>query len=184
MGPGAFLRTVTLSRMNLPCSKFHRVWKGSFAHEEKYALKFVIAFGFLSVTTLVPVCQTAETKSKKPVELVSPVVFQAAGPTAASIEGTVNELRAALGEPNNGNTLAALGSGRREINWDGGGGVDATTPPVTLNIFLNTRGGQFTTPGMGSSQAARWTTRRPRRALQQSCTLRFSLASYYLHSFD
>ena len=116
--------------------------------------KFVIAFGFLSVTTLVPVCQTAETKSKKPVELVSPVVFQAAGPTAASIEGTVNEFRAALGEPNNGNTLAALGSGRREINWDGGGGVDATTPPVTpFDVFLNTRGGQFTTPGMGLSQA-------------------------------
>ena len=44
--------------------------------------------------------------------------------------------------------------GRREINWDGGGGVFATTLPVTpFNVFLNTRGAQFTTPGTGLTQA-------------------------------
>jgi hypothetical protein len=36
----------------------------------------------------------------------------------------------------------------------GGGGSTDTTPPVTpFNVFLNTRGGQFTTPGEGLSQA-------------------------------
>jgi hypothetical protein len=48
-----------------------------------------------------------------------------------------------------------LTSGHREINWDGAGGVDtSTTPPVTpFNTFLNNRGAQFTTPGIGLSQA-------------------------------
>ena len=82
------------------------------------------------------------------------VVFQAAGPTAESIQGAVDAFRAALGEPNNGNG-GAQAAGRREINWDGGNPPsDATTPPVTpFNVFLNTRGAQFTTPGTGLSQA-------------------------------
>ena len=80
------------------------------------------------------------------------LVFQAAGPTAASIQGTVDAYRAALGEPNNGNA-GATADGRREINWDGGGST-ATTPPVTpFDVFLNTRGARFTTPGVGLSQA-------------------------------
>jgi hypothetical protein len=84
---------------------------------------------------------------------VAPKVFQAAGPNAAAIQGSVDAFRAALGIQNNGNAIGPLGSGHREINWDGGGS-DATTPPVTpFNVFLNTRGGQFTTPGVGLSQA-------------------------------
>ena len=84
---------------------------------------------------------------------VPPLVFQAAGPNVASIQGTVDAFRAALGNPNNGNG-PGVASGRREINWDGGGGVDATTPPVTpFDVFLNTRGSRFTTPGTGLSQA-------------------------------
>ena len=80
-------------------------------------------------------------------DLTPPTVFQAAGPTKDSIQGMVNAFRAALGEPNNANAPGPLSSGRREINWDGGG-VDTTTAPVTpFNVFLNTRGGQFTTPG-------------------------------------
>ncbi|HSF02775.1 MAG TPA: hypothetical protein VLA62_07190, partial [Solirubrobacterales bacterium] len=81
-------------------------------------------------------------------------VFQAAGPTAASIQGTVDAYRLALGALN-GNDPGPLPGGRREINWDGGAvGIDATTDPVTpFNVFLNTRGGQFTTPGTGLSQA-------------------------------
>ena len=57
--------------------------------------------------------------------------------------------------PNNGNNPGLLTSGRREINWDGGGtNIMDTTPPVTpFNVFLNTRGAQFTTPGTGLSQA-------------------------------
>ena len=49
-------------------------------------------------------------------------VFSVGGNTnPASIQSTVDVFRAALGNPNNGNTLMPLGSGRREINWDGGG---------------------------------------------------------------
>src|SRR5262245_4072367 len=82
-----------------------------------------------------------------------PIVFQAAGPNAAAIQSAVDAFRAALGNPNNGNAPGPLASGRREINWDGGG-VDTTTPPVTpFDVFLNTRGARFTTRGEGLSQA-------------------------------
>lgn len=88
-------------------------------------------------------------------DFVAPTVFQAAGPTAASIQGAIDAYRAALGALNNGNNPGPLTSGRREINWDGGNpNVIATTDPVTpFNTFLNTRGSQFTTPGKGLSQA-------------------------------
>jgi hypothetical protein len=85
---------------------------------------------------------------------VAPVVFQAAGPSVASIQGTVNEFRTALGTQLNGNTTAEVAQGRREINWDGAPPTDATTAPVNpFNTFLNTRGAQFITPGTGFSQA-------------------------------
>ena len=87
-------------------------------------------------------------------DFVAPTVFQAAGPTVASIQSSVDAFRTALGNPNNGNAPGPLASGRREINWDGGGANDTTTAPVTpFNVFLNTRGSQFTTPGTGLSQA-------------------------------
>ena len=113
----------------------------------------VAAFALLSVMTWLP-SEAAHAQGNTSSDFVAPAVFQAAGPTAASIQGTVDAYRAALGAPNNGNTAGPLASGRREINWDGGGGVDATTAPVTpFNVFLNTRGAQFTTPGTGLSQA-------------------------------
>jgi hypothetical protein len=84
----------------------------------------------------------------------APVVFQAAGPNADSIQSTVDGFRAALGEPDNGNDPGPLDEGRREINWDGGGNNDETTPPVTpFDVFLDSRGAQFTTDGEGLSQA-------------------------------
>jgi hypothetical protein len=83
-----------------------------------------------------------------------PTVFQAAGPTIESIQGTVDQFRAALGDPNNANAPGPLAKGRREINWDGGGNNDTTTPPVTpFDVFLDSRGSQFTTPGTGLTQA-------------------------------
>lgn len=83
-----------------------------------------------------------------------PVVFAAAGPNVDSIQSTVDAFRTALGNPNNGNNPGVLGTGRREINWDGGGANDSTSPPVTpFDVFLNTRGARFTTPGTGLSQA-------------------------------
>ena len=113
-----------------------------------------VAFCLLSITMAVPVRHAAYAQGNTPNYFVPPAVFQAAGPTAASIQGTVDAYRAALGAPNNANNAGPLASGRREINWDGGGADDTTTAPVTpFNVFLNTRGGQFTTPGTGLSQA-------------------------------
>jgi hypothetical protein len=111
------------------------------------------AFGLLS--TLLPVSQTAQAQGDLGAAFVAPAVFQAAGPTAASIQGTVDAFRAALGDPNNLNNPGPLTVGRREINWDGGNpAIMDTTPPVTpFDVFLNTRGAHFTTPGAGLSQA-------------------------------
>lgn len=88
------------------------------------------------------------------IDFVAPAVFQAAGPSVASIQSSVAAFRTALGDPLNGNTTMELPNGRREINWDGAPPTDVTTPPVNpFNTFLNTRGAQFTTPGIGLSQA-------------------------------
>jgi hypothetical protein len=83
----------------------------------------------------------------------APAVFQAAGPNAASIQATVDAFRAALGGDNNGNVGGPLGSGRREINWDGGGSTATSPAPTPFAGFLNTRGGLFTTTGTGFVQA-------------------------------
>ncbi len=99
--------------------------------------------------------QFAQAQSATLPDFVPPKVFQASGPTADSIQSTVDKFRDALGGVNNGNTVNPLPtSGRREINWDGVGGPITTTPAVTpFNNFLNSRGAQFTTPGTGLSQA-------------------------------
>jgi hypothetical protein len=126
----------------------------------------IAALGLLS--TLLPVSQTAhaqvdvaqqaiaEEKFTAPRNFVAPAVFQAAGPNAASIQSTVDAFRAVPGfETNNGNNPGPLQNGRREINWDGGNPnvLDTTAPVTPFNTFLNTRGSQFTTPGLGLSQA-------------------------------
>ena len=108
---------------------------------------WLVTFGLVSVLAPFHVHQAGAQEN-------APVVFQAAGPTFESIQGTVDAFRAALGDPNNNNTPGPLGSGHREINWDGGGANDTTTDPVTpFDVFLNTRGARFTTPGKGLSQA-------------------------------
>jgi len=115
-------------------------------------LTVVAAFGLLSVMVSVPVRQ-AHAQGNTSKDFVPPIVFQAAGPTVESIQGTVDAFRAALGEPDNANGGPSA-SGRREINWDGGGNNFTTTDPVTpFNVFLDTRGAQFTTLGTGLTQA-------------------------------
>src|SRR5262245_40866601 len=119
-------------------------------------LTHVLAFGLLFITSLIPICQAAHAQGNTPKNFdPPPFVFQAAGPTADSIQSTVDAFRAALGNTNLNNT-EPLYSGRSEINWDGGNTTNVTTTdPVTpFNVFLNTRGAQFTTPGIGLSQAA------------------------------
>ncbi|MCI0545782.1 MAG: hypothetical protein L0027_00680 [Candidatus Rokubacteria bacterium] len=83
-------------------------------------------------------------------------LFEAAGADPASIQGAVDAFRAALGDPNNANAPGPLATGRREINWDGGGPpvIDGTAPVTPFTVFQNTRGGTFTTPGIGLTQAA------------------------------
>jgi len=83
-----------------------------------------------------------------------PTVFQAAGPSAASIQSTVDQFRAALGTVNNANNPGQP-SGRREINWDGGSPTNSATTltGTPLTTFLNTRGANISTLGSGFVQA-------------------------------
>jgi hypothetical protein len=120
-------------------------------------LSVVIVTLALSVLGTLGVAHAQGNTSK---DFVPPLVFQAAGPTADSIQGAVDAYRVALGDPNNRNDANNLDQsgqpvGRREINWDGAlGNTDTTDIPVTpFNNFRNTRGAQFTTPGTGLSQA-------------------------------
>jgi hypothetical protein len=85
---------------------------------------------------------------------VAPNVFQAAGPSPASIQSTVDQFRAALGTVNNGNNPGQA-SGRREINWDGGNPSITTTPvgATPFTVFLNTRGANITKRGSSFVQA-------------------------------
>jgi PEP-CTERM motif len=81
-----------------------------------------------------------------------PIVFESAGSNAAAIQGGVDAFRAGLGDPNNANAPGPLTTGRREINWDGGGQA-TTISPTPFNGFQNIRGASFTTPGTGFIQA-------------------------------
>ncbi len=72
--------------------------------------------------------------------------------TTASIQSTVDTFRAALGDPNNANNPGPLDSGRREINWDGGG-VAITISASPFAGFQNIRGALLITPGTGFIQA-------------------------------
>jgi len=83
----------------------------------------------------------------------APIVFSDSGAVAADIQGEVDAFRAALGNPNNANAPGPLASGRREINWDGGGAVDGSAAVTPFTVFQNTRGATFTTPGTGLTQA-------------------------------
>jgi hypothetical protein len=85
-------------------------------------------------------------------DFVAPTVFQAAGPTVASIQNTVDQYRTALGDPNNGNVVGQS-SGRREINWDGGGSTATAVVGTPFTGFLANRGALFTTTGTGFVQA-------------------------------
>lgn len=82
-----------------------------------------------------------------------PIVFQAAGPDAASIQSTVDRFRTAIGGADNGNAPGPFANGRREINWDGGGSNNVSENGTPFDGFLNIRGTRFTTNGFGFIQA-------------------------------
>jgi hypothetical protein len=108
---------------------------------------------FTGVTWLAS-AQPALAQSDDAKHFETPTVFQAAGPSAASIQSTVDQFRAALGTVNNPNNSGQV-SGRREINWDGGSPTNAATTlsGTPLTAFLNTRGANITTRGSGFVQA-------------------------------
>ena len=97
--------------------------------------------------------QAAGEEANASAKPVPPIVFQAAGPTIASIQSMVDAFRAALGGVNNGSVAGPLVEGRREINWDGGGSTATSLVPTPFDGFLVSRGGRFTTPGSGFVQA-------------------------------
>jgi hypothetical protein len=147
-------------------------------HMKKRSLTPLVAFAFPLIMTLFPLYLAAQAEDAESEDAQAedandasgnvnrPMVFQAADlftsgplglgkPSLRAIIGAIENFRIALGGPNNLNNPGPLPGGRREINWDGGG-VDVTTPPVTpFNVFLDSRGSQFTTPGTGLSQAPR-----------------------------
>lgn len=57
------------------------------------------ALGTLSIGLLLRIPQTVQAQGNTPKELLPVVVFQAAGPNAASIQSAVDAFRAALGNP-------------------------------------------------------------------------------------
>ena len=114
-------------------------------------------FGVLMVLTSMTV-RLAHAQGGGQKDFVPPLIFQAAGTTAASIQSTVDAYRDALGA-NNGPTppQQPLTSGRREINWDGAGAPNNLNTDIGANPFTNfqaSRGALFTTPdGTGFVQA-------------------------------
>ena len=113
--------------------------------------------GLLSVLASLPVHDVVHAQGNTSKEFVAPMVFQAAGPTAASIQSSVDQYREALGQPDNRNAGAQQsGSGHREINWDSGSPTNQNTVVSTTPFagFQVTRGALFTTPdGTGFVQA-------------------------------
>jgi hypothetical protein len=120
---------------------------------QQHSFSIFHGVGAVLLVASVAVPGTAQAQGHGQRAFVPPIVFQAAGPTPAAIQSTVDQYRAALGAVNNGNNPGPLGSGRREINWDGGGAIVTTPGPTPFTAFLNTRGANITTPGTGFVQA-------------------------------
>ena len=74
------------------------------------------------------------------------------GTGALGTQTAVAQFRLDLGDPNNLSVPGPLASGRREINWDGGGNLNGSPGATPFTVFQN-RGVIFTTPGSGFQQA-------------------------------
>src|SRR4029453_5759685 len=76
------------------------------AHKERPTMKKLMliagALGLLGLTTSAAVSPVAHAQGSRSTDFAAPIVFQAAGPTGDSIQGTVDTYAAALGEPDNG----------------------------------------------------------------------------------
>jgi hypothetical protein len=121
-------------------------------HMEKFLVQaLVAAFAVFSCVAWFPFYEPAQAKGNRTAFV--PVVFQAAGPNIASVQGVVEQFRVALGGANNLNAPGPLLGGRREINWDGGGASSTALVATPFNGFLTNRGAQFSTDGEGFVQA-------------------------------
>ena len=85
----------------------------------------------------------------------APISFTAAAANAAGIQTTVDGYRASLGALNP-NVAGSVGSGRREINWDGVPDASAAPNNLPANFFNSNspRGVVFSTPGTGFQVSA------------------------------
>jgi hypothetical protein len=72
--------------------------------------------------------------------VATPIVFSDFGIDAASILDGVNAFRSAIGGVNNGNAPGPFPTGRREINWDGGGAAAPVLTNMPKDLFQNNRG--------------------------------------------
>ena len=119
-------------------------------------IPYAVAAGAVMLATIVwsPAPQAQAHAKKAFLEESAPAVFQAAGPTLESIQSAVEQFRLAIGGDNNASNPGPFETGRREINWDGGGNVTTTSPgPTPFQVFLVSRGADITTPGEGFVQA-------------------------------
>jgi len=100
----------------------------------------------LALATLAPVGPAAAARV---------AVHSAAGANPASIQAAVEACRADLGALNP-NVAGSLGSGRREINWDGVPDAFAAPNPLPADFFNanSPRGAVFSTPGGGVQVSA------------------------------
>jgi hypothetical protein len=80
--------------------------------------------------------------------LAAPIVLSASGSDATAIQATVDSFRAAIGGVNNGNAAGPVATGRREINWDGGGATAPVLTNMPPDLFKGNRGAFF---GPGST---------------------------------
>lgn len=69
----------------------------------------------------------------------TPIIF----PDANNIVAGVNAFRDAIGGVNNGNAAGPFTTGRREINWDGGGAAAPVLTNMPKDLFQNNRGAFF-----------------------------------------
>ncbi len=117
---------------------------------KRHFLAVAVVLGLFMAFVVLPRLAGAQdvvTEDSAVAEVSGPVaVFQAAGPTANSIQGSVDRFRDEVSVP----------AGRREINWDGGSATNeaTTTAGNPFTGFQTTRGALFTTPdGTGFVQA-------------------------------
>lgn len=120
-------------------------------HKNRYAIVSRVAIPALAVPLLFSFSSHSTAPATDLQEEVPPMPSEALASTedlsstglaeriiqsSGAIEADVDAFRALLGDPNNGVTPGPLGSGRREINWDGVPAAVTNVPNFPLDFFL------------------------------------------------